>query len=82
MPDPTPQELRAQAQLEAQVEWGTYVATEEILIDGVRAFNPSNAVPASHVESGIVDKAQVRKVDNPPKVTKAAVSAAAEKAGA
>jgi hypothetical protein len=78
---PTPEELVAQAQLEAQVEWGTYVATGPIDINGVRAFNTGNAVPVSHVTRGVVDSSLVTKVPDPPKVTKAAVAAATESAG-
>lgn len=74
---PTPDELLAQAKLEAEAEWGTYVALEPINIHGVRAFNEGHAVPVSHVERGVVDKSQVRKLPDAPKVTKAAVHAAA-----
>lgn len=48
---------------EAQrVEWNTYVATEAIDIDGVRAFNEGDAVPVSHVDSKVVRADQVAKV--------------------
>jgi len=73
----TPAELAAQAQLEAAVEWGTYLALGPIDIDGVRAFNAGHAVPKSHVERGLVTASQVSKVPDPPKVTKAAVAEAA-----
>ncbi len=73
----TPAELAAQAQLEAAVEWGTYLALGPINIDGVRAFNPGDRVPKSHVERGVVDTAQVSKNTDVPKVTKAAVAEAA-----
>jgi hypothetical protein len=74
---PTPDELLAEAKLKNEVEWGTYVATSPIDIEGVRAFNVGNAVPVSHVERfGLKDA--VEKVENPPKLTKAAVHAAAE----
>jgi len=74
----TPAELAAQAQLEAAVEWGTYLALGPIDIDGVRAFNAGHAVPKSHVERGLVDASQVSKNPDPaPKVTKAAVAEAA-----
>ena len=43
-------------------EWGKYVAAEPIDIDGVRAFNPGNPVPASHVERGVVSADQVTEV--------------------
>lgn len=37
-------------------EYGQYVATKAIDIGGARAFNVGHAVPASHVERGIVPK--------------------------
>jgi hypothetical protein len=40
-------------------EWGKYVAAEPIDIDGARAFNAGDPVPASHVERGVVGKSQV-----------------------
>lgn len=43
-------------------EYGTYIAAYPIDVDGVRAFNPGNAVPASHVERGVVDISLVAKV--------------------
>lgn len=55
---PTADEFRS-AQ---EAEYGAYVATEVISIDGVRAFNEGDPVPKSHVDRGIVDKAQVAKV--------------------
>jgi len=73
----TPAELAAQAQLEHDVDWGTYLAVGPIDIDGARAFNTGHAVPKSHVDRGLVDAAQVSKAPNPPKVTKAAVAEAA-----
>ena len=33
-----------------QREYGTYVATQNIVIDGVLAFTPGHPVPISHVE--------------------------------
>ena len=75
---PTPAELAAQAQLEAAVEWGTYLAHTLINIDGARAFNPGDKVPKSHVDRGLVDAAFVTKNPVPaPKITKAAVAEAA-----
>ena len=48
--------------LEAQrAEYGTYVATVPIDINGARAFNPGDAVPNSHVERGVVLSEQVAK---------------------
>lgn len=60
MPDPAPTtaaELRdAQA-----AEYGTYVATQLIKIDGVNAFNVGDPVPVSHVEGRVVSADQVAK---------------------
>lgn len=53
----TAEELRA-AQAE---EYGTYVAKERILIDGVLAFNVGDAVPVSHVTRRVVTASQVEK---------------------
>ena len=36
-----------------------YVAKDVIYVNGVRAFNPGDPVPAGHVDSGVVDKDQV-----------------------
>ncbi len=48
--------------LKAQkAEWGTYVALEAIDINGARAFNAGDPVPASHVERGVVTGEQVAK---------------------
>jgi hypothetical protein len=47
---------------EQKAEWGKYVAAEPIDVDGVRAFNPGNPVPASHVERGVVSADQVTEV--------------------
>ena len=58
MPDLTPDEEYSAAQA---AEYSTYVATEEILIDGARAFNVGDAVPVSHVERGVVSPDSVAK---------------------
>lgn len=48
--------------LKAQkAEWGAYVATEAIDINGARAFNAGDAVPVSHVERGVVSSESVAK---------------------
>lgn len=39
-----------------RAEWGTWVATSAIDVHGARAFNVGDAVPASHVESGVVSR--------------------------
>jgi len=55
-----------------QKEYGTYVAVVPIDVNGARAFNPGDAVPVSHVDSGVVAADQVAKV-----TTKAGREAAA-----
>jgi hypothetical protein len=52
-------------------EYGVYVATVPIDIQGARAFNIGDPVPVSHVERQIVDSDQVAK-----RSTKAAEAAA------
>jgi hypothetical protein len=42
-------------------EYGQYVATEVIYVGGSRAFNVGDAVPASHVDRGVVNADQVTK---------------------
>jgi hypothetical protein len=70
MPEQTVDEYRkAQA-----AEWGTYVATQAIDINGARAFNVGDPVPASHVTNGVVREDYVAKT-----TTKAAKSAAEER---
>lgn len=52
----------------AQVaEYGTYVAVHPIFINGVRAFNAGDPVPASHVDRKVVAKSQVRDVSTEKK---------------
>lgn len=41
-----------------EAEWGTYVATKPITINGARAFNVGDAIPVSHVTRGIVTSDQ------------------------
>lgn len=48
-------------------EYGTYVAAEVIFLDGVRAFNEGDAVPVSHVDRGVVDVSQVKKINTEKK---------------
>lgn len=55
-------------------EYGRWIATEPIDIDGVRAFNVGDAVPVSHVDSGVVPKSAVSGVN-----TKAAAAVLTEK---
>lgn len=40
-------------------EYGQFVAAVSIDIDGAHAFNVGDAVPASHVESGLVSRDHV-----------------------
>ncbi len=62
-PPSTAEDLRA-----AQIaEYGTYTATERIVIDGALAFNPGDAVPVSHVERGVVHASQVKKTSTEKK---------------
>ena len=53
----TVEELRA-AQAK---EYGQWVALGPIALDGVRAFNTGDPVPASHVDGGIVARKLVAK---------------------
>lgn len=46
-------------------EYGTYTATERIVIDGVLAFLPGDPVPAGHVNRQVVSKDQVEKAKTP-----------------
>jgi hypothetical protein len=47
-------------------EYGTYVATSPIFLLGVRAFNPGDPVPVSHVEQyGYDAQGLVRLVGEP-----------------
>lgn len=39
---------------EQQLEWGVYVASGVIDINGVRAFNPGDPVPTSHVKNDVI----------------------------
>lgn len=48
---------------EQRDEWGTYVAVVAIDVNGARAFNPGNPVPASHVKSGVVAESDVAKTN-------------------
>jgi hypothetical protein len=62
VPDPTPPVTVEDREKERAAEYGTYVATGPILIDGARAFNAGDPVPASHVSGGVVREDQVAKV--------------------
>ena len=42
-------------------EYGQFVAAQAIDIEGARAFNIGDPVPASHVERGVVSADQVKK---------------------
>jgi len=43
-------------------EYGTYTAAGPIFIDGARAFNAGDPVPASHVDRGVVPAGLVHKI--------------------
>ena len=60
-------------------EYGTYVATGPIEINGVRAFNEGDPVPVSHVDRGVVRDDQVAKVTT--KSGRAAAGITAESKG-
>lgn len=59
----------AKAFLAAQAEeYGQYVATQVITHDGVRAYNPGDAVPASNVKRhGYLKQGLVEKTDSAKK---------------
>lgn len=61
MTTPAPPATVAELREAQQREYGQYVATVPIDIDGGRAFNPGDPVPASHVKSGVVTSDQVAK---------------------
>lgn len=49
-----------------EVEYGTYVATQPIVINGVRAYNAGNPVPVSNVDQyGYLEQGLVRRADEP-----------------
>ena len=56
-----PEKTVEQYQAEQAAEWGAYVAVERISINGARAFNVGDPVPASHVKRGVVSAEQVKK---------------------
>jgi hypothetical protein len=58
-PDPKTAE---QVLAEQAREYGQYVATGPIFVNGARAFNKGDAVPASHIERGVVAPGSVAKV--------------------
>lgn len=73
MPDQSLEDYKA-----AQAaEYGTWVAAVPIDVDGVRAFNEGNPVPASHVKKYGYDKSDL--VKKAEAAAKAASSAAPEK---
>lgn len=68
MPDLSPDEELRKAQAE---EYSVYVATQNIEINGARAFNVGDPVPVSHVTRGVVSEDSIAKAK-----TKAAKAAA------
>ena len=77
MPDATV--TAAQFREAVGAEYGQYVATVAIDINGARAFNVGDPVPASHVAGGIVDDGQVSKVSSKAGQAAVASSTASEK---
>lgn len=76
------QPMTAEQLREAQrVEYGTYVATQPIDINGVRAFNEGDGVPVGHVERGLVRDDQVAKVSTKAGREAAGVPTPEEKKG-
>lgn len=70
-----PEQLTAEdAEAARTAEYGVYVATEDIRIDGALAFRTGDPVPASHVDRGVVVKEQVAKSST--KAAQAAVQTA------
>lgn len=61
MSSPTPPATAAEYAEALAAEYRDYVAATVIYVDGARAFNPGDAVPASHVERGVVHQDQVAK---------------------
>lgn len=49
-----------------RAEYAQYVAAEVIEINGARAFNPGDPVPASHVTRGVVRSSQVKPAQPAP----------------
>jgi hypothetical protein len=43
-------------------EYGQYVAAQTIFVEGARAFNEGDPVPASHVARGVVAEGQVKSI--------------------
>lgn len=57
--------LLEQYQQDQALEWGVYVCgPQPIDIGNARAFNPGDAVPASHVTRGVVREDQVIALDD------------------
>lgn len=53
---PAPPERAAQKRAQLEEEWSQYRAKRPIYVDGVRAFNPGDAVPVSHIKAYRYDK--------------------------
>lgn len=69
MSDLTPDEEYRREQI---AEYSSYVANKPININGARAFNEGDPVPAGHVERGVVSEDDVAKTST--KAGKTAVS--------
>jgi hypothetical protein len=61
MTTPVPPQTVEDREAERVREYGQYVALRPIQIDGVNAFNEGDAVPAGHVERGVVPQDSVAK---------------------
>lgn len=63
MTTPASPETAEQLRAALAKEYGQYVAVQTIDLYGARAFNVGDAVPASHVDRGIVQPEQVEQVE-------------------
>lgn len=64
--DPVPNAV-TERRAEQAKEYGQYVATEQIYVDGALAFNPGDPVPAGHVKRYEMTKHKlVRRTDTDP----------------
>lgn len=71
MVQPTAPKTLEQYQAEQAREYGEWVATRAIDVNGARAFNRGDPVPSSHVAAGLVPESAVAR-----STTKAARAAA------
>lgn len=57
----SPVKTAADLEQEQAREWNQYVAVEMVYVDGGLAAKPGDAIPASHVDRGVVADHQVAK---------------------